>query len=123
MPEDIANVIFVISGVLAFISTKNKTRKEDILAKKSVNFDSFAGVPGFAAAMIRHLDSLRKMQRDHGWIHTLLEEAENERMHLMTFMTLKHPGPFFRFNVIFTQYVFTALFSMAYLISPRFCHR
>ena len=123
MPEDIANVIFVISGVLAFISTKNKTRKEDILAKKVVNFDSFAGVPGFAAAMIRHLDSLRKMQRDHGWIHTLLEEAENERMHLMTFMTLKHPGPFFRFNVIFTQYVFTALFSMAYLISPRFCHR
>lgn len=24
--------------------------------------------------------SLRKMERDHGWIHTLLEEAENERM-------------------------------------------
>jgi hypothetical protein len=91
--------------------------------QESSEIRTFAGVPGFAAAMIRHLDSLRKMQRDHGWIHTLLEEAENERMHLMTFMTLKHPGPFFRFNVIFTQYVFTALFSMAYLISPRFCHR
>jgi hypothetical protein len=24
--------------------------------------------------------SLRVMERDHGWIHTLLEEAENERM-------------------------------------------
>ena len=81
------------------------------------------GVPGFAAAMIRHLHSLRRMQRDHGWIHTLLEEAENERMHLMTFLSLRHPGPFFRFSVLFTQYVFTALFSMAYLISPRFCHR
>lgn len=28
--------------------------------------------------MVRHLHSLRRMQRDHGWIHTLLEEAENE---------------------------------------------
>ena len=36
--------------------------------------------------MIRHLHSLRRMKRDHGWIHTLLEEAENERMHLLTFM-------------------------------------
>lgn len=25
-------------------------------------------------------------ERDNGWIHTLLEEAENERMHLLTFM-------------------------------------
>ena len=123
MPENIANAFFVIIGVLAFISTKNKPERNVFWLENVVNFDSFAGVPGFAAAMIRHLDSLRKMQRDHGWIHTLLEEAENERMHLMTFMTLKHPGPFFRFNVIFTQYVFTALFSMAYLISPRFCHR
>ncbi len=24
-------------------------------------------------AMIRHLNSLRRMERDHGWIHTLLE--------------------------------------------------
>jgi Alternative oxidase len=26
-------------------------------------------------AMIRHLHSLRLMKRDHGWIHTLLEEV------------------------------------------------
>ena len=65
------------------------------------------GVPGFTAAMVRHLHSLRRMQRDHGWIHTLLEEAENERMHLMTFLQLRKPGPIFRFGVIATQYVFT----------------
>jgi hypothetical protein len=63
------------------------------------------------------------MQRDHGWIHTLLEEAENERMHLMTFMQLKRPGPFFRASVILTQWAFTAGFSIAYLFSPHFCHR
>jgi ubiquinol oxidase len=48
--------------------------------------ETVAGVPGFVAAMHRHLRSLRTMKRDNGWIHTLLEEAENERMHLLTFM-------------------------------------
>ena len=42
--------------------------------------------------MLRHMRSLRTMERDHGWIHTLLEEAENERMHLLTFMTLRWVG-------------------------------
>jgi Alternative oxidase len=32
------------------------------------------------AGMLRHLRSLRGLKRDRGWIHTLLEEAENERM-------------------------------------------
>ena len=30
--------------------------------------------------MLRHLRSLRLMTKDNGWINTLLEEAENERM-------------------------------------------
>lgn len=38
------------------------------------------------AGMWRHLNSLRSLRRDNGWIHTMLEEAENERMHLLTFM-------------------------------------
>jgi len=40
--------------------------------------ESVAGVPGFVAAAFRHFKSLRTLQRDHGWILTLLEEAENE---------------------------------------------
>lgn len=90
---------------------------------RCIFLETVAGVPGFTAAMVRHLHSLRRMQRDHGWIHTLLEEAENERMHLMTFLQLKKPGPIFRFGVIVTQYIFTAGFFLAYLVSPTFCHR
>ena len=37
-----------------------------------VFLETVAGVPGMVAAMVRHLHSLRKMRRDHGWIHTLL---------------------------------------------------
>jgi len=44
--------------------------------------ESIAGVSGMVAGMLRHLRSLRTMKRDGGWIHMLLEEAENERMHL-----------------------------------------
>ena len=53
--------------------------------------------------MVRHLKSLRRMMRDHGWIHTLLEEAENERMHLLTALELKKPGPLFKMAVLATQ--------------------
>ena len=40
---------------------------------RCIFLETVAGVPGFAAGMIRHLSSLRKMERDHGWIHTLIE--------------------------------------------------
>ena len=36
-----------------------------------------------------------------GWIHTLLEEAENERMHLMTFTEIWKPSLFLRCGVYF----------------------
>jgi hypothetical protein len=62
--------------------------------------ETVAGVPGFVAAMHRHLRSLRTMKRDNGWIHTLLEEAENERMHLLTFLKVQKPSLLFRFGVV-----------------------
>ncbi|KAI0056560.1 AOX, alternative oxidase mitochondrial precursor [Artomyces pyxidatus] len=85
--------------------------------------ESIAGVPGMVAGALRHLKSLRLMKRDAGWIHTLLEEAENERMHLMTFMTLRNPGVFFRALILGAQGVFYNMFFLSYLISPSTCHR
>ncbi|KAG2151385.1 AOX, alternative oxidase mitochondrial precursor [Suillus clintonianus] len=85
--------------------------------------ETVAGVPGMVAATLRHLTSLRLMRRDSGWIHTLLEEAENERMHLMTFMTLRRPSLLFRGLVLGAQGVFYNLFFLSYMISPSTCHR
>jgi hypothetical protein len=48
--------------------------------------ETVAGVPGMIGGMQRHLRSLRTLERDHGWIHHLLQEAENERMHLFFFL-------------------------------------
>lgn len=40
--------------------------------RRIIFLETVAGVPGMVAAMTRHLHSLRRMQRDYGWIHTLL---------------------------------------------------
>jgi hypothetical protein len=85
--------------------------------------ETIAGVPGMVAGMARHMKSLRTMQRDYGWIHTLLEEAENERMHLLIFMQLKEPNLMFRVFVMGAQGIFFNMFFISYLISPKTCHR
>lgn len=85
--------------------------------------ETVAGVPGMVGGMARHLRSLRSMRRDYGWIHTLLEEAENERMHLLIFMNMKQPGYLFRLLVLGAQGVFFNAFFISYLVSPRTCHR
>ena len=73
--------------------------------------------------MLRHLHSLRTMRRDHDWIRTLLAEAENERMHLLTFMELRQPGWLFRATVLGAKGVMTNVLFLAYLVSPPTVHR
>jgi hypothetical protein len=64
-----------------------------------VFLETIAGVPGMVGGMQRHMRSLRTMERDYGWIHHLLEEAENERMHLFLFLSLYKPSFGFRMLV------------------------
>ena len=88
-----------------------------------VFLETVAGVPGSIGATLRHLASLRRMKRDGGWINSLMSEAENERMHLLTFLEARKPGPVMKGLVWLTQGIFFNFFWVAYLISPRFCHR
>lgn len=91
--------------------------------RRCLFLETVAGVPGMVAGMLRHMESLRRMKRDNGWIHTLLEEAENERMHLLTFMEIRQGGPLFRLAVLGAQGVFFNLFFLSYILSPKICHR
>ena len=63
------------------------------------------------------------MQNDGGWIHTLLAEAENERMHLMTFVKIAKPNWLERWLVLLAQGVFYNGFFLLYLLSSRTAHR
>ena len=63
------------------------------------------------------------MEDDRGWIKLLLEEAENERMHLMTFIQVAKPTSLERFIIIAAQLVFIIMYSIIYLVSQRTAHR
>lgn len=90
---------------------------------RAVVLETVAAVPGMVAGALQHLKSLRKMQPDNGWIKTLLGEAENERMHLMTFVHIAQPNGFERFLIILTQGIFYNCFFVLYLLSPKTAHR
>jgi ubiquinol oxidase len=60
---------------------------------------------------------------DNGWIRTLMEEAENERMHLMTFVEVARPNLFERLVILGVQWVFYLAFFALYLVSARTAHR
>jgi threonyl-tRNA synthetase len=90
------------------------TEKEWLL--RIVFLETVAGVPGMVGGMVRHLKSLRKLEKEGRWIETLLEEAENERMHLMTFMQIKKPGWLTRMAIVGAQGIFCNAFFFAYLL-------
>jgi len=85
--------------------------------------ETVAAVPGMVGGMLTHLKCLRRMIDDNGWIKTLLEEAENERMHLMTFIEVCKPTLFERFVIVAVQWVFWICFFLVYLASPKTAHR
>lgn len=70
-----------------------------------------------------HLQSLRRFQHSGGWIRALLEEAENERMHLMIFMEVSRPSFFERMLVTSAQAFFIAFYAVLYGIAPKTAHR
>ncbi len=90
---------------------------------RAVVLETVAAVPGMVAGALRHLQSLRSMKSDNGWIKVLLEEAENERMHLMTFIEIAQPNRFERLLIVLAQGIFYNCFFLLYLISPKTAHR
>ncbi|MCW0232291.1 MAG: alternative oxidase [Ferrovibrio sp.] len=90
---------------------------------RAVVLETVAAVPGMVGGMLVHLKSLRRMSDDRGWIHTLLEEAENERMHLMVFATIAKPNALERLLVLLVQGAFFNSFFVLYLLAPKTAHR
>ena len=88
-----------------------------------ITLESVAGVPGFVAAGLRHFRSLRTLQRDYGWIPSLLEEAENERMHLLVCLNAFNASVPTRILVYAAQIVMTPLLMGIYLVRPKSMHR
>ena len=90
---------------------------------RAIVLETVAAVPGMVGATITHLKCLRQMVDDDGWIRTLMEEAENERMHLMTFIKVAQPNAFERLVILTVQWLFYVAFFLLYLVSARTAHR
>jgi ubiquinol oxidase len=90
---------------------------------RAIVLETVAAVPGMVGATLTHFKCLRRMIDDKGWIRTLLEEAENERMHLMTFAEVAKPTLFERIVILTAQWVFYTAFFLLYLVSSRTAHR
>lgn len=120
-PKDVSDhIAFGLTKLLRFFADLFFSKR---YGHRAVVLETVAGVPGMVGGMMNHLKSLRRMRDDEGWIRTLLDEAENERMHLMTFIAVSRPSWFERLLVIVVQGVFWNAFFVLYLLSPRTAHR
>jgi ubiquinol oxidase len=113
-------VAFAFTKALRFIADVFFAKR---YGHRAVVLETVAAVPGMVGATLQHLKSLRRMKDDCGWIHALLEEAENERMHLMTFIHIAKPTTLERWLVLIAQGLFYNGFFLLYLISSRTAHR
>jgi ubiquinol oxidase len=88
-----------------------------------VLLETIAAVPGMVAATLLHLKSLRRMIDDNGWIRVMMDEAENQRAHLMAFVQVARPTLAERVLILFTQGVVYNVHFLIYLVSPATAHR
>jgi ubiquinol oxidase len=120
-PKDASDrVAYALTKVLRFFADAFFARR---YGHRAVVLETVAAVPGMVGGALQHLRSLRRIEGDRGWIRTLLDEAENERMHLMTFIRIARPSGFERLLILLAQGVFYNCFFLLYVFSPRTAHR
>jgi ubiquinol oxidase len=90
---------------------------------RAVVLETVAAVPGMVGAVLQHLRSIRVMRGRADLVKTLMEESENERMHLMAFVELCQPTLLERMLILLAQGMFFNAFFLLYLVSPRTAHR
>lgn len=114
--------------IFAYYLVKFMARSMDIIfgnryGHRAVVLETIAAVPGMVGGMINHLRSLRRIKDDRGIIHTLLEEAENERMHLMVYSHIARPNIWDRLMILIVQAIFSVVYFTVYVISDKTAHR
>lgn len=93
-------------------------------AHRAIVLETVAAVPGMVAGMWIHFESLRTLNRGCGTrIHEMLEEAENERKHLIFFLHVAKPNWLERIIIVVAQVIFTIFYTVMYAFFPGTAHR
>ena len=91
---------------------------------RAVVLETIAGVPGMVAGMLIHLRSLRRMERGNGtMIQEMLDEAVNERKHLMFFIEVAKPNIIERSLIVVAQFIFWHFYLCMYIVAPKTSHK
>ncbi len=85
--------------------------------------ETIAAVPAMVAASLLHLQCLRQLIDDRGWVRAFMDEAENQRAHLMAFVAIKRPSWGERWLIAISQGIFYNAYFLLSLISARSAHR
>lgn len=120
-PEDVSDrVAYAFVKALRFVADRFFAQR---YGHRAVVLETVAAVPGMVGGLLQHLKALRHIRNDEGWIRELLEEADNERMHLMTFVQIAKPTLAERWVIMLTQAVFYNVYFWLYLFAPKTAHR
>jgi ubiquinol oxidase len=120
-PEGISDRIAL--GVVKFMRVFADAFFSKRYGHRAVVLETVAAVPGMVGGLLQHLKALRHIREDQGWIRELLDEAENERMHLMTFIHIAKPSLFERALIMVGQAIFFNAYFFLYLFAPKTAHR
>lgn len=128
VPETLHAAPGVLGDRVAFALCKLLRLGADLLFRKrylhrAIVLETVASVPGLVGAALQHLRSLRVMRGRADMVKILMEESENERMHLMAFVELCQPNLLERLLVLLAQGLFFNGFFLLYLVSPATAHR
>lgn len=110
-------------SVVKFMRFFADTFFQERYGHRAVILETVAAVPGMVGGMLKHLKCLRRIEDDEGWIKELLDEAENERMHLMTFIHIAQPNFLERCLIILAQMFIFTFYLFLYIVSPKTAHR
>ena len=121
MPEGLSDRIAL--GIVKFMRVFADAFFSKRYGHRAVVLETVAAVPGMVGGLLQHLKALRHIREDQGWIRELLDEAENERMHLMTFIHIAKPSLFERAIIMVGQAVFFNAYFFLYLLAPKTAHR
>jgi ubiquinol oxidase len=120
-PKDIRS--YIARSIVHTLASMADFLFKERYGHRAIVLETIASVPGMIGALFQHLRALRLIKDDNGWIRTLLDEAENERVHLLVYSTITKPTVMERALIIICQFIFSIIYFILYLCSPRTAHR
>ena len=114
------HIVLTITKILRLLTDTFFSKR---YGHRAIVLETISAVPGLVGSMWIRLTCLIKMKDDRGWIKILLDEAENERMHLMTFIEITKPKWYERLLILLAQIIFWNFYFLLYVFSQRTAHR